>query len=446
MSSEAARDPADEALFAASGPLTRRIRVAVADDDPKMRSALAHVLGGDRTMQFVGAASDTAAVTRLVEDAGPAVVLMDVVMPGGGGAVATRAILARAPETRIVAFSAHADRASVLLMLEAGAVGYIEKGATASEIIQAVFDAAEGDSTLSSDVSTQVVDELAGRLRRDGAEERSRQERRERIKTLALSPFGLETVFQPIVDLQTGAVVAAEALTRFPRNPGRTPDQWFEEAECVGLGPALEAFAIRSAIKDIGLLPLEVALALNVSPQAITPALLDILMTVPPARLLLEVTEHEAVKDYDALVEAVAPLTSRGARLVVDDAGAGYAGLRHLLKLSPQMIKLDIELTRGLEIHAPTRALVSALLSFSSEIGATVVAEGIETASQLQAVRALGVPLGQGFLLGRPGPGPIASQIDIPRSTEAPPDLVSRERTHLDARVQVLKPIAVGPR
>jgi EAL domain-containing protein (putative c-di-GMP-specific phosphodiesterase class I) len=118
----------------------------------------------------------------------------------------------------------------------------------------------------------------------------------------------------------------------------------------------------------------------------------------------LEITEHEAIDDYATLADALAPLRERGLRVAVDDVGAGYASLRHALQLAPDMVKMDISLTRDIDRDAGRRALATALISFAAETDMTIVAEGIETAGELHALRELGVKYGQGFYLARPAP------------------------------------------
>jgi EAL domain-containing protein (putative c-di-GMP-specific phosphodiesterase class I) len=121
-------------------------------------------------------------------------------------------------------------------------------------------------------------------------------------------------------------------------------------------------------------------------------------------RLVLEMTEHAVVEDYDALQAALAQLRRFGIRVAVDDAGAGFASLRHILSLVPEFIKLDRSLTSGIDSDLPKRALARGLISFAQEIGTSVIGEGVETASELEALRELGVGFAQGYYLGRPVP------------------------------------------
>jgi len=212
-------------------------------------------------------------------------------------------------------------------------------------------------------------------------------------------------VFQPIFDLDGRAIVGMEALARFSALPQRTPDVWIAEAEAVGLLMDLELALAEAALDGLESLPPDAYLALNFSPQtAVSDRLRDLLERADPSRIVVEVTEHAPVADYDELREALSGLRERGVRLAIDDAGAGFASLRHIIRLDPDLIKLDITLTRQIETDPVRQALAVALVSFAEQIGATVVAEGVETELELEALRRAGVRHAQGYLLGRPGP------------------------------------------
>jgi EAL domain-containing protein (putative c-di-GMP-specific phosphodiesterase class I) len=218
-------------------------------------------------------------------------------------------------------------------------------------------------------------------------------------------------VFQPVADLRSGTVLGVEALARFSAQPRRPPNEWFDEATTLGLGPELELTAVRAALVHFDEVPPEGFLALNISPgTATTPELVELLSGVPSERVVLELTEHARVNDYDVLLAALQPLRDRGVRIAVDDAGAGYAGLQHVLRLQPEVLKLDIALTRGIDTDPARRALATALVSFASEIRATIIAEGIETAAELATLRGLSVPWGQGYHLARPGTLPVPAE------------------------------------
>ena len=207
-------------------------------------------------------------------------------------------------------------------------------------------------------------------------------------------------VFQPVVDLARRFVVSWEALARF-RLPARPPAAWFAAAAEVGLGVELELAAVRSALARLDEVPAGVSLSLNVSPAtALSPRLAELVEPVAE-RLVLEITEHAAVDDYEALREALDPLRARGIVVAADDVGAAFATLRHVVLLAPDMMKLDVSLTHEIATTS-ARARAARLVEFATDMGISIAAEGIETAAQLDLVRELGVDYGQGFFLGRP--------------------------------------------
>ncbi len=150
--------------------------------------------------------------------------------------------------------------------------------------------------------------------------------------------------------------------------------------------------------------PPGVFLAVNVSPAAVSTARFGALASAMPRpeAIVVELTEHAPVDDYAPLRATLAPLRRAGLRLAVDDAGAGYASLRHVLELAPDVIKLDMTLVAGIDREPAQRSLVSSLVQFAGEVGATVIAEGIESPAQRRGIVDAGVGLGQGFLFGRP--------------------------------------------
>lgn len=233
---------------------------------------------------------------------------------------------------------------------------------------------------------------------------RRRDEQLERVKGV-LEQGQLSMVYQPIYRVDDLRIVGMECLARFSALPYRTPDVWFSEATEVELGTELELAAVQMGLAALPSLPEDVYLAVNVSPAAIlSGAVARALENVPAERIVLEVTEHAQISDYDALLDTLKPLRLRGLRLAVDDAGAGYASLRHILNLQPDFIKLDIGLTRSIDIDPTRRALAAALLGFARETGSQIIAEGVETASELKTLRALGANYAQGYFLALPMP------------------------------------------
>jgi len=241
---------------------------------------------------------------------------------------------------------------------------------------------------------------------------------RERIER-ALKPGALSVVFQPVVDLESGQVHGVEALARFHEQPVRTPDAWFSEAHAVGLGLELELAAVELALTHQRRLPEDWVLAVNAGPRAMTsPELIRLLESVDARRVVVELTEHTEIPDYPCLVRAISDLRATGARLAIDDTGAGVSSLAHILKLAPEFIKLDRTLTTGIDRDPVRRALAGSLVTFAADTGPLIVAEGIETVGELSVLRQLGIRYGQGFYLGRPSPVPESSlqALSLPKS------------------------------
>lgn len=237
----------------------------------------------------------------------------------------------------------------------------------------------------------------------------ARQRRIDAVQQV-LDAGGPRMVFQPIVALDGGAVVGVEALARFDLAPTRSPDAWFREAWEVGLGAELELAALRSAIAQLDRVPAHAYLSVNVSPAALgDSSFAGLLAGVPADRLVIEITEHAVVDDYVPLVDAVKRLRADGFRIAIDDVGAGYSGLRHILHIAPQIAKLDMSLTRGIDADPVKQALAIGVAAFASRTGLQVVAEGIETVAEAEALAAIGIPYGQGYLFARPTALPLQS-------------------------------------
>jgi EAL domain-containing protein (putative c-di-GMP-specific phosphodiesterase class I) len=250
---------------------------------------------------------------------------------------------------------------------------------------------------------TEVVVRMIGERLEHHAVERAAWDHRVGELRAVLDRGTFDVLFQPIVDLITGAPVGVEALARFPGNPSVTPDRWFADAAAVGMGAELEIAAIDRALGALDLIPDAVYVSVNVSPSTIVgPHLRRVLRGRPLDRIVFEVTEHAEVTDYPELNSVLKPLRRRGLRLAVDDAGAGFASLRHILRMTPDIIKLDRSLVRGIDRDAVLRALSYSIAAFASATDAAVVAEGVETETELDALRFLGVAYGQGFHLCRP--------------------------------------------
>jgi diguanylate cyclase (GGDEF)-like protein len=213
----------------------------------------------------------------------------------------------------------------------------------------------------------------------------------------------IEPVFQPVASLTTGRLIGYEALARFPDAPERPPSTWFAQANACGLGPQLEAAAIQAALEVPGR-PRGTHIAVNVSPSALST---DVVRSVLPddlSGIVIELTEHEVYVGDSLLADSLADLRERGARIAIDDAGAGYAGLKQVMWVRPDIVKLDLDLTRAIHSDPVRMALVESLVRFARRVGATVCAEGIEEHDDIEVLANLDVPWGQGYALGRPAP------------------------------------------
>jgi EAL domain-containing protein (putative c-di-GMP-specific phosphodiesterase class I)/DNA-binding NarL/FixJ family response regulator len=384
------------------------VRVLIADDEQLAAAGTTAALDSGDGFELVGVAADAARAAELAESAHPDVALVNAQVQGGGGD-AVRAILSASPQTRVLAQSGGSDAEEVVAMLRAGAGGFLLRDAPARKLMAAVRAAAAGDTIFDGTVNGAVLRELMDQVHAANRGREALITKRARIRRI-LDRGEFDIVFQPIVALDSREVVGYEALSRFAAEPPRGPDVWFAEAHEVGLGPELELAAIRRACQRSRDLPAGVFMAVNVSPvTAERPELLAVLSDCEVNEVVLEVTEHAQVDDYRRFRIAIECVRALGARLAVDDAGAGFASLRHILELDAELIKLDGSLTRSLEDDPRRRSLAAALIEFGRESGASVLAEHIESELQLIELRRLGVTYGQGYHLGRPEPLPAAA-------------------------------------
>lgn len=233
------------------------------------------------------------------------------------------------------------------------------------------------------------------------------QEGQVKLKRIAaiLKERALDIVYQPAIRLDNPGIEFVEALARFRCKPYEPPDQWFAAAAEVGLGTELEMLAVDTALDGLRSLPETAVVSINISPQTVISAeFLKVASEMPLDRIILEITEHQAISLYEPVLKTLDPLRRQGLRIAVDDAGAGYSSFEHILKLRPDLIKLDMALSRGIDHDPSRRALAAALVWFAREIGSKLVAEGVETARELRTLRDLGVKIVQGHLLAKPAP------------------------------------------
>ena len=250
--------------------------------------------------------------------------------------------------------------------------------------------------------------------------------------------------------MSDGRPVGVEALARFPDQATRTPDKWFAEAARIGLGTELEMLAVRQAIRGLPFIPVELYVALNVSPAtALSPELEKIVAAAPAGRLVVEVTEHSKVADQEALHARRSSGCAAMPRSRSTMSAPAIPGLRRILDLRPDILKLDMSLTRDVDSDPARAALARALVTFADGIGCRIVAEGIETEAEMRALRSLGVGYGQGWHFSRPmpsvavqqfllGAGKAAQAAAPPRRRAGPPhrltSLGARGRRGLYAR------------
>lgn len=355
-------------------------RVLVVEDDADMRGLVCDILALDG-LTPVPVPDGTSALTCMSETPVDLVVL-DVSLPGRTG----YSVLDEIRHTPAL-------RALTVVLLTAGGQHGLVQGlrAGADDYISKPFE----------------VDELLARVH---AHLRARERWRESVGRASTIPTAhlralceqrsFDIAYQPIVELISMNTVGHEALARF--RDGQSPAEMFAAATAVGLGVALELAAAGLALESAGHLPADSWLSLNLSPAALLasePLQAPIGLCSRP--VIIELTEHERVEDYPALTKAAQRL-GPAIQLAVDDAGAGYASLSHVVALHPALVKLDRAWVDGISYDLVRQALVRGVLGVANATGSAVVAEGIEQAEDLEVVQELGVALGQGFLLGRP--------------------------------------------
>jgi EAL domain-containing protein (putative c-di-GMP-specific phosphodiesterase class I)/ActR/RegA family two-component response regulator len=389
--------------------------VAIVDDTPENVALLAQVL---RAAGVRDVRTYTDPRMALVECAAapPDALLVDLHMPHLDGVALLEQLAAQVPKERflpVIVLTADITPAARQRVLRAGAKDFLTKPFDVTEVTLRVRNLLE-TAALYRQLEAQNQDlrnQLAAQAEEQAAA-RAKQEAASRRIDRVLTDGGLSVVLQPIVEISTGAVVGAEALARFASEPSRTPDLWFAEAASVGRGVELELAAIAVALDRLEGLPDGAFLSVNAAPTTvISPLLVELLRDCPRDRIVVELTEHDPVHDYSALVRSLNELRQIDIRCAVDDTGAGYASLEHLLRLRSDILKLDISLTRGIDHDAVRRSLAAALVAFGHDTGAMIIAEGVETPAELQTLRALGVPWAQGYHLARPTDQPLPANV-----------------------------------
>jgi EAL domain-containing protein (putative c-di-GMP-specific phosphodiesterase class I)/DNA-binding NarL/FixJ family response regulator len=381
-------------------------RVLIVDDQDANVRLLKAMLKSAGVTQIEGVTDPRIAIERVLAF-GPDILLLDLHMPTMDGVAVLAALRDALPADAflpVIVLTADATSGARERALAAGAKDFLTKPIDRLEVLLRVSNLLETRNLYQR--VQRDRSQLQGELEEQRLHEKALiEQRRDRLARVdsAMATDGLRMVFQPIVELESARIVGYEALARFSGTPHRSPDQWFEEADIVGRGTELELLAVERAIASFDALPSDALVSLNVSPGvARTAALAAFLARLPGSRTVLELTEHTRIRDYGPLRVCLDRFRERGVRIAVDDAGAGYAGLQHILSLQPDVIKLDLALIRNVDTDPARRALCACLMRFAVEIGAEVVAEGIETPAEFETVRGLGIRWGQGFYLGRP--------------------------------------------
>ena len=386
--------------------------VVIVDDHEPNLTLLRRILT-DAGVSKIHASRDPGEVVALCTAAAPDLVLLDLHMPGMDGVATMQALRSVAcgddDFLPVVVLTADATVEARRRALAAGASDFLVKPLNRDEVVLRCRN------LLHTRFLHRRTQEHNHRLRteiaaRNAVEEKAAREveaMRARVRS-AIDSGGPRMVFQPIAEVDSRRTVAYEALARFDQAPSRTPDVWFDEAARVGLSAPLELSAVANALDVLPHLPADAALTINISPEVVTgPDLAPMLDRADiRERVVVEITEHLRIADYGSLVAALDHLRAGGLRVAVDDAGAGFASLQHILRLRPDIIKLDIGLVRDIDTDPVKRSLAAALVNFAEETGATLIAEGVETAAELATLTGLGVRWAQGYHLGRPAPLP----------------------------------------
>jgi EAL domain-containing protein (putative c-di-GMP-specific phosphodiesterase class I)/DNA-binding NarL/FixJ family response regulator len=383
-----------------------RIRVLIADDEQIVRESLAGVIGSDPSLEIVGSAEDAQGAIDLAAWRLPDVALLDVRMPGGGPRAAAE-IARLSPSTRVLALSAAEDRESVLNMIRAGALSYVGKTASNEEILNAIHGTAEGGTQLSAKAVNGVFEAIADTGEGDGSSDGNGSplgsDPREQIERI-IERRAVELAYQPLADLATLRIVAVEALPRFRTRPMRSPESWLVEAAKHGWLIDLELVALNAAFGHVGMLLTEAFLAVCISPEtALSGRFRDLIRGVDQSRIALELNEESA----DQLpTGALDELRANGVRVAIQHARAGPRSLRHIVRLAPDLIKVDMSILRAMAADPTGHEPLSSFIGLAFDIGAMVVADGVETEQEVETLRRLGIDHAQGNYLARPGPIP----------------------------------------
>jgi len=379
----------------------RPIRVLVADDEPHVREILAAVIGTDDRLHLVGQAEEAESAIGMAAAERPDVALVDVRMPGGGGARAARGIVQRSATTRVVALSAFDDAETILSMLRAGASAYVVKTDPTGDILAAIHRAVSEERPPGNELERIVSafdDWKARRTQRDDAD----VDRRARVASSALSD-GVNLRFEPVVHLISGEVVGEEAIA-IARGTD-SPTQWVAELRRAGELVPFETNLVAAAIRELDQLLSSRWVSVGISTDSVeNRGLLRALREAPPNRVVLQLSELDRTSDRDGLARAISSLRAGGARIALDHVGPGIDSIRDLVAIRPTFAKLDPTLLEDIERDRVRARLVHAIVRVADELDCEVVARGVDRIEVVETLIDLGIELGQGRVLSTADP------------------------------------------
>ena len=401
------------------------IRVLVADDEETVVDVLRTLIGSDPSLRFVGAAHNAEDAIEMTARERPDVVLLDVRMPGGGGLRATREITRRCAPTKVVALSAHQDSDTVIGMISAGASGYVPKGDSTEKILRTIHRAMDPE---------YVAEEAGPQLTLVSPMLPHRTQQRTAVARAILDGV-ITAEFEPIAELATGRIVGLDAHPRVATLPHRSYDTWLADAEGADLLLDFELSAFRASLSALPLIPEELFLEFEVTQSTAAEGRFR--------RAIRGSVAPRVVLGFSPLTPAAAPeleaadpggilatLRARGIRVTARDAGPGFESLRHLSNLSPDLARLDPTLVRSLGQTFSSHSVVAAVVACAGDVGARLIAPGVESEDQLLELRNLGVELVQGPIVGEPIPfSELPGQVglwDAPRAPGRRRDLTAQ--------------------
>lgn len=412
-----ANTPAQPVCTVASA--AERVLLALADD--RDRTPLIAALTACSAAAITVTTTAAAVIRAASEDAAD-VVLLDLGFDSElAGIVST--LLGRRPALTIVGLYGGQPSALLCQLVVAGVTSFVGVDAERPELAAVIAEARAGRAALDRSLVNDVLLGVQQQLRGQDTQHRVRALYVERLRQQFGTPGALRSVFQPIEDLHTRRRLGVLALTRFTGEPDAATGRRFDEAQSLGLTADLEIAAACEALRHVSLLPRGELLFIKISGETLAAGRLEDTITEEDAsRIVLELTGHPASGDRDAFHVALEKLRDRGVRYSVDETGAGFGSLDHVLDLAPSFVRLAGGLTRNIDTDRTRRALALSVTSFATHLGARVIADVIETEDELRALRRLGVQYGVGYHIGVPGPMPAGA--DEPDGEQVATDTV----------------------